>query len=94
MNLIPLQSNPQSEFLNAIEFTIRQLTTWRKQTPLHIIGSFSNGVAEDVRTNSLYRVEVITKRKLSSLKGKVTKMSVEEIDKQLKSLRDEWQRDI
>jgi len=40
------------------------------------------------------RQVVRAKRKLSSLKGKVTKMSAEEIDKQLKSLRDEWQRDI
>jgi ribosomal protein L29 len=35
-----------------------------------------------------------TKRKLSSLRGKVSKMSAEEIDKQLNSLRNEWQRDI
>ena len=34
------------------------------------------------------------KEKLSSLEGKVSKMSSEEIDKQIKSLRDEWQRDI
>ena len=94
MNLIPLQSNPHSEFLTAIEITIRQLTNWRQSIPLHISSSFSNGVAEDVRTNSPYKVEVTTKRKLSSLKGKVTKMSAEEIDKRLKSLRDEWHRDI
>jgi len=36
----------------------------------------------------------IAKRKLSSLKDKFTKMSSEEIDKQLKSLRDEWERDF
>ena len=39
-------------------------------------------------------VEVHSKKKLSALKGRVTKMSAEEIDKQIKSLRDEWQRDI
>lgn len=93
MNLIPLQSNPQSEFLTAIEVTIPQLNNWRHSIPLHVSSSFSNGVAEDVRSNSHYKVEVITKRKLSSLKGKVSKMSADEIDKQLKSLRDEWQRD-
>ena len=38
--------------------------------------------------------KVQNKKKLSSLKGKVSKMSASEIDKQLKYLRDEWQRDI
>lgn len=35
-----------------------------------------------------------SKKKLSSLKGKVSKMTSEEIDKQIKAMRDEWQRDI
>jgi len=61
---------------------------------LHISNSFINGIAEDVRTNLPSKEEVISKPKLSSLKGKVTKMNIEEIDEQLKSLRDEWQRDI
>jgi hypothetical protein len=34
------------------------------------------------------------KLKLSSLKGKVSKTSAAKIDKQIKSLRNEWQRDI
>ena len=33
-------------------------------------------------------------RKISLLKGKVTKINADEIDKQIKSLRDEWQRNI
>jgi hypothetical protein len=34
------------------------------------------------------------KKALSRLKGKVSKMSGDEIDKRLKSIRSEWQRDI
>lgn len=32
--------------------------------------------------------------KLSSLEGKVSKMSAEEIDKQIKQLRSEWERNV
>lgn len=94
MNLIPLQSNPQNEFITTIEVTLRQIKSLRNSISLSINSPSNNGVAEDVRANALYKAEVPTKRKLSSLKGKVTKMSAEEIDKQLKLLRDEWQRDI
>ena len=38
--------------------------------------------------------KTLKKKKLSELKGKVSKMSSAEIDKQLNSLRNEWQRDI
>jgi hypothetical protein len=34
------------------------------------------------------------RRKLSSLKGKVTKTSGAKVDSKIKTLRDEWQRDI
>ena len=94
MYLVPLRSNPQSEFLTTIDITLRQLKKWRHSISLDENSPLINGVAEDVRTNSLYKAEGQTKKKLSSLKGMVTKMSAEEIDKQLKSLRNEWQRDI
>ncbi len=94
MNLIPMQSNSHSEFLNVSEDTIRHSNNWRDSILLHISNSLTNGIAEDVRTNLPSKEEVISKQKLSALKGKVTKMNIEEIDKQLKSLRDEWQRDI
>jgi len=93
MNLIPLQSNSDNEFLTVVDVTIKQFKSWRYTIPLHINSSFTV-VAEDVRKNSPHKVEFGKRRKLSSLKGTVTKMSAEEIDKQLKLLRDEWQRDI
>lgn len=33
-------------------------------------------------------------KKLSSLRGKMTKQTAEEIDKQIEDLRDEWDRDV
>jgi len=40
--------------------------------------------------------KVVAKRpvKISTLRGKVKKQSAQEIEQQLKSLRDEWTRDI
>jgi|GEM_PF-752354 len=47
---------------------------------------------------SILRVKkevVVKKTKLSDLRGKLkTGLSIEEINKQLKSLRNEWERDI
>lgn len=91
MNLIPLQPKLQSELFNVMYIQINKFDVWRHLVPLHISSSFSNGLAEDLRKNFPIRAE---RRKLSSLKGKVTKMSSEEINKQLDFIRDEWQRDI
>lgn len=93
MNLIPFQPSPQSELFNLTDITTEKFERWRYSTPLHISSSFSR-VEEDLRKNSPYKVELSKRRKLSSLKGMVTKMNADEIDKRLKSLRDEWQRDI
>lgn len=94
MNLIPLQTNQRNDFFRMIDIQTERLKKRRHSVPLDRTGPSFNGVAEDMRTNSLNKTEVTIKRKLSSLRGKVTTMSVEEIDKRLKSLRNEWQRDI
>ena len=48
----------------------------------------------DIQNKNNITVSEEKRIKLSSLKGKLSKMSAKEIDDKLKSLREEWERDF
>lgn len=51
-------------------------------------------ISRSARVDKTPRVNNPAKMKLSSLRGKVSKQTVEQIDQQLKELRDEWEWNI
>lgn len=93
MNLTLQMPKSQSDLQRLLTATIT-LVKEKMRSPSSIDSIYVNIISRDVIESYPQTREVHAKKKLSSLKGKVAKTSIEEIDKQIKSIRGEWQRDI
>lgn len=93
-NMTLRKLKPRNEFLFVEDLSRVILQKRRRWIALHTMGP--SGISIQTRIDSGYTHTIVRQsvERLSSLRGKVSKISAEEIDNRLKSLRDEWQRDI
>ncbi len=85
---------PRNEFTFVEGLSRLILQTKKPWLALHTMGPSGIWIHQGVQAGYIHTIMREPGKKLSLLRGKVSKISAEEIDNRLKPLRDEWQRDI
>ncbi len=89
--MISVVNEPQAEY---------KVTGWQTETKVFLFEDFICGIENETvmycpPTGSTYMIfSEKPKRKLSALRGKLSKQSNKEIDDQISDLRSEWDRNI